>query len=35
MQENEGDVSNNFNKHFPFTNDGSLEIPKFLKKKGR
>ncbi|TYH56320.1 hypothetical protein ES332_D08G009800v1 [Gossypium tomentosum] len=34
-KENEGDVSNNFNKHFPFTNDGSLEIPKFLKKKGR
>ncbi|KAB2068109.1 hypothetical protein ES319_A08G009000v1 [Gossypium barbadense] len=32
-KENEGDVSNNFNKHFPFTNDGSLEIPKFLKKK--
>ncbi|KAK8339074.1 hypothetical protein V6Z12_A08G010100 [Gossypium hirsutum] len=29
------DVSNNFNKHFPFTNDGSLEIPKFLKKKSR
>ncbi|TYJ20639.1 hypothetical protein E1A91_A08G009500v1 [Gossypium mustelinum] len=34
-KENEGDVSNNFNKHFPFTNDGSLEIPKFLKKKSR
>ncbi|TYI12743.1 hypothetical protein ES332_A08G009300v1 [Gossypium tomentosum] len=35
IKENEGDVSNNFNKHFPFTNDGSLEIPKFLKKKSR
>ncbi|XWS52880.1 hypothetical protein CRYUN_Cryun11dG0110500 [Craigia yunnanensis] len=30
-----GDVSIGFNKRSPYTDDGSLEIPEFLRKKGR